>query len=150
MNELSALLSAVNVEGWSSREIATKARALGHPVGHATVNNYMAGRVPKKPSEDVLLALEAVFKIPLVDLRIAADLSASVTSVDLPPEASRLTPRQWAAVHEIIMAMVNPGEGREEADELAVRRAQETRDAELRARQRAAAISAREVPPRKK
>ncbi len=110
MNGLSALIQGANKEKWSSRQIAARAAELGHPVGHATIANYIAGRVPKRPSEDVLKALAAVFKIRLSRVREAADLSSSVTDISLPPEAARLTPRQWSAVREIIMSMVSPGD----------------------------------------
>lgn len=120
MNELSELLRTANKDDWSSRTIAARAGELGHKVGHATVNNYMAGRVPSKPSEEILQALAAVFRVPLGKLREAAQIAAEVTDISLPPEASRLTPRQWAAVREIIMSMVNPGEVQGEATVTAI------------------------------
>ena len=47
MTTLSDLIRDANKEGWSSRQIAARAKSLGHAVGHATVANYIGGQVPK-------------------------------------------------------------------------------------------------------
>lgn len=112
MTRLSRLLTEANDHlGLATREIERRASAAGHPVGHATAANYLNGKHPKVPSEAVLQAFSAVFEIPMSTLREAAGLPSEVTELRLPAEAARLTPRQWEAVREIILSMVNP-EGR--------------------------------------
>lgn len=112
MTELSELLTKANKEGWSTREIEAKARAAGHQLSHATAGNYLSGAHPRRPSDNVLRAFEAVFGTPLEKLRAASKLPTAVTQADLPDEVARLTPRQWEAVKQIIRAMADP-EGRD-------------------------------------
>lgn len=109
MSELSDLLNAANEEvGWTSREIANVARKRGFKVAHSSVANYMRGVHPEHPSENTLRMFARVFDLNLERLREAAGVPAEVTSIELPAEATRLTTRQWRAVHEVIRAMVNP------------------------------------------
>lgn len=112
MSALSKLLNEANDLHWSSRAIARRATEAGHPIGHDAVSKYMAGK-RHRPSEATLQAFHAAFPaLPLERLREAAGLPVEVTAADLPAEVSRLTPRQWAAVRELILSMVHP-EGRE-------------------------------------
>jgi len=63
-----------------------------------------------RPDESTLVALAAVLKVPLADLRAAAGLPSELTTpYTPPPEASRLTRRQRLAVDEVIRAMLDPG-----------------------------------------
>lgn len=107
---LAKLLRSWNLNDWSTRTISDRAADAGFKLGHDTVAIYMRGDHPPRPKEETLRAFAHALGRPkdVGELRRAAGLRAQVTRVNLPPEAARLTPRQWAAVREVIMSMVNP------------------------------------------
>lgn len=94
---------------WSSRDIAAEAEKAGESVGHDTVARYVRGDHPSSPSDDVLRALGAAFKVPFPKMRELADLPPGPVNLDLPAEATKLTQRQWDAVKEVIRAMADRG-----------------------------------------
>lgn len=106
MTLLAELLTRANKDGWSTREIAERARKAGHNVGHDTVAKYLRGD-HGHPNEKTLRALASAFpSLELAELRAAAGLPREITLADIPDEASRLSARQWLAIRELIMSMV--------------------------------------------
>ena len=121
MTALSELLVASNKSGASARSLARQARERGHTLNHDTAARYLRGD-HGVPDEATLLAFAEVLKIPLRDLRAAADLPSETTTPYVPPaEASRLTRRQRRALDEIIRAMLEPTTTRGQAAQLADR-----------------------------
>lgn len=108
MSALSELLNKANGDGLSSRQIQAAAEAKGVKVGHSTVAKCLNGTHAAIPDENTLRALSVVLGVSMRLIRKAVDLPGEVTELRLPPEASRLTPRQWEAVNEVIRSMVNP------------------------------------------
>ncbi|MDT4919205.1 MAG: hypothetical protein QOI15_107 [Pseudonocardiales bacterium] len=138
MTALSDLLVARNAEGVSARAVSRRAQELGHTMNHDTAARYLRGD-HGIPDEATLVALAAVFRIPLRELREAANLpSETTTAYQPPPEASRLTRRQRRAVDEVIRAMLEPSKAAA-ADDLAGRR--------RRTAQRQAARRGKPEPP---
>jgi transcriptional regulator with XRE-family HTH domain len=122
MTALSELLVARNAEGISARAVARRAQDLGHTLNHDTAARYLRGD-HGVPDEATLIALAAVLRVPLRELREAANLPSETTTPYLPPpEASRLTRRQRRAVDEVIRAMLEPSKAAAVPDELAGRR----------------------------
>lgn len=108
MTALSDLLVARNADGSSARAVARRAQELGHTLNHDTAARYLRGD-HGVPDEATLIALAAVFRIPLRELREAANLpSETTTPYQPPPESSRLSRRQRRAVDEVIRAMLEP------------------------------------------
>jgi transcriptional regulator with XRE-family HTH domain len=109
---LSDLLIASNKTGLSARGLAREARERGHSLNHDTAARYLRGD-HGVPDEATLVALSDVLRIPMRDLRAAAQLPSETTAPYVPPpEASRLTRRQRRAVDEIIRAMLEPSAAR--------------------------------------
>ena len=109
MTALSELLTSLNTDGLSARELSRRAQQAGHTLNHDTAARYLRGD-HGRPDESTLVALAAVLGTPLAGLRAAAGLPSELTSpYTPPPEASRLTRRQRLAVDEIIRAMLDPG-----------------------------------------
>ena len=122
MSGLSELLSARNTAGASARALARRAQELGHTLNHDTAARYLRGD-HGVPDEATLVAFSEVLRVPLRDLRVAADLPAEAVTPYVPPaEASRLTRRQRRAVDEVIRAMLEPTKGVGEPTQLAARR----------------------------
>lgn len=122
MTALSDLLAASNKAGLSARGVARRARELGHSLNHDTAARYLRGD-HGVPDEATLVAFAEVLRIPLRELRVAADLPSETTSPYVPPaEASRLTRRQRRALDEIIRAMLEPTSSRGEPARLSERR----------------------------
>lgn len=114
MTALSDLLGASNKTGLSARGLARRARELGHSLNHDTAARYLRGD-HGVPDEATLIAFADVLRVPLRDLRVAADLPSETTAPYVPPaEASRLTRRQRRALDEIIRAMLEPTSSRGE------------------------------------
>lgn len=119
---LSDLLIASNKAGLSARALARQARERGHSLNHDTAARYLRGD-HGVPDEATLVALSDVLRIPLRDLRAAANLPSETTTPYVPPaEASRLTRRQRRALDEIIRAMLEPTTSRGEPAKFAERR----------------------------
>jgi transcriptional regulator with XRE-family HTH domain len=122
MTALSELLVKRNAAGSSARALARRAQELGHTLNHDTAARYLRGD-HGVPDEATLVAFSDVLRIPLRELRAAADLPAETTSPYVPPaEASRLSRRQRRAVDEIIRAMLEPTRTAGEPTQLAARR----------------------------
>lgn len=108
MTALSDVLVAANVGARSARAIARAAQESGHSLNHDTAARYLRGD-HGTPDEATLLAFADVLKVPLRELRAAAELPSESTAPYVPPaEASRLTRRQRRAVDEVIRAMLEP------------------------------------------
>lgn len=138
MSALSELLTARNTSGMSARALSRRAQELGHTLNHDTAARYVRGD-HGVPDEATLIALSEVLRIPLRELRVAADLPSETTAPYVPPaEASRLTRRQRRAVDEIIRAMIEPTRAVSEPTEL---------DGRRRATQRQAARRGKPEPP---
>jgi transcriptional regulator with XRE-family HTH domain len=136
---LSDLLVARNTAGVSARAVARRAQELGHTLNHDTAARYLRGD-HGNPDEATLVAFAEVLRIPLRDLRAAANLPSETTAPYVPPaEASRLTRRQRRAVDELIRAMSEPSRAVAAADDLAGRR--------RRAARRLAARHGKAEPP---
>ncbi len=118
MSALSEILAAANAElGLSARGASRLALEQGLALNHDTAARYLRGD-HGRPDEATLVALSTVFRVPLAELRVAADLPADETEPYVPPqEASRLTRRQRNAVDEVIRAMLEPSAGRATAGE---------------------------------
>ena len=117
MTALSELLSAANVNGWSTREVARRAEKNGHKLSQATANVYLAGR-HGVPTESVLAAFSDVLNIPIDKLRTAAGVPAGTGSPWTPPsEANRLDLRQRRALEELIRSMVTSETTSEDQDD---------------------------------
>lgn len=132
MSSLSDLLVSANSAGLSARAIARTARERGHSLNHDTAARYLRGD-HGIPDEATLVAFADVLRVPLRQLRVAADLPAESTAPYVPPpESSRLTRRQRKAVDEIIRAMLEPVRGADAGSPTArpVRRAARHGDAE--------------------
>ena len=117
MSGLSEVLAAANAGARSARAIAREAQQLGYTLNHDTAARYLRGD-HGTPDEATLVAFSVVLKVPLKDLRVAAQLPSESTDPYVPPvEASRLSRRQRRAVDEIIRAMLEPsaGDGRQPA-----------------------------------
>ena len=116
MSGLSEVLTAANAAGRSARAIAREAQQLGYTLNHDTAARYLRGD-HGTPDEATLVAFSAVLKVPMKDLRVAAQLPSESTEPYVPPsEASRLSRRQRRAVDEIIRAMLEPAaDGRQPA-----------------------------------
>jgi hypothetical protein len=127
MTALSDLLVASNKAGLSARAVARLARERGYTLNHDTAARYLRGDhgIPDEatlecrghrviPDEATLVAFADILKIPLRELRAAANLPSETTAPYVPPpEASRLTRRQRRAVDEIIRAMLEPTTSRD-------------------------------------
>jgi hypothetical protein len=139
MTALSDLLSAHVKPGVSARAVSRRAQELGYSLNHDTAARYLRGD-HGMPDEVTLVAFSQVLKVPLRELRAAANLPTETTAPYVPPaEASRLTRRQRRAVDEIIRAMIEPAKGEKRPAELAERRA--------RPAQRQAARHGKAEPP---
>lgn len=122
MTALSDLLVEHNTSGVSARAVARRAQEMGHTLNHDTAARYLRGD-HGVPDEATLIALGEVLRIPLRDLRAAANLPTETTAPYVPPpEASRLTRRQRRAVDEVIRAMLEPTRSATEAADLRGRR----------------------------
>ena len=122
MSGLSDLLVKKNSAGSSARALARRAQELGHTLNHDTAARYLRGD-HGVPDEATLVAFSEVLRVPLRELRAAADLPSEATSPYVPPpEASRLTRRQRRAVDEVIRAMLEPTKSVGEPAQLAARR----------------------------
>jgi hypothetical protein len=122
MSGLSELLVARNTSGSSARALARRAQELGHTLNHDTAARYLRGD-HGVPDEATLVAFSEVLRVPLRDLRVAADLPSDTTAPYVPPpEASRLTRRQRRAVDEVIRAMIEPTRSGVEPTQLAAKR----------------------------
>ena len=115
-------------EKMSAREVARRARERGHTLNHDTVARYVRGD-HGIPDEATLRALSDVLRIPMSQLRAAANLPSESTELYVPPpEASRLSRRQRRAVDELIRSMVEPSRtARSEASGTTVRAARRGR-----------------------
>src|SRR5919197_1846799 len=112
MTALSDLLVASNKAGLSARAVAPLARERGYTLNHDTAARYLRGD-HGVPDEATLIAFAEILKIPMRDLRAAANLPSETTTPYVPPpEASRLTRRQRRALDEIIRAMLEPTSAR--------------------------------------
>ena len=122
MSGLSELLVARNTAGSSARALSRRAQELGYTLNHDTAARYLRGD-HGVPDEVTLVAFSEVLRIPLRELRAAADLPSEATTPYVPPaEASRLTRRQRRAVDEVIRAMLEPTKAAGEPARLADRR----------------------------
>ena len=122
MTALSELLVASNEAGVSARALARRARELGLSLNHDTAARYLRGD-HGVPDEATLIAFAEILRIPLRELRAAANLPSETTTPYIPPaEASRLTRRQRRALDEIIRAMLEPTAARGAPAELSDRR----------------------------
>ena len=122
MSGLSDLLAARNTAGSSARAIARRAQELGYTLNHDTAARYLRGD-HGSPDEATLVAFSQVLRVPLRELRAAANLPSETTTPYVPPlEASRLTRRQRRAVDEIIRAMIEPTKPVSEPADLTARR----------------------------
>jgi transcriptional regulator with XRE-family HTH domain len=132
VSALSALLVARNTDGISARAVARRAQELGHTLNHDTAARYLRGD-HGLPDEATLIALAAVFRIPLRELRDAANLPSEATAPYVPPpEASWLSRRQRRAVDEVIRAMLEPSKAAARPADLAARRRPAQRQAARR------------------
>jgi hypothetical protein len=123
MSALSDLLAAHVKPGVSARAVSRRAQELGYTLNHDTAARYLRGD-HGAPDEVTLVAFSQVLKVPLRELRAAANLPTETTAPYVPPaEASRLTRRQRRAVDEIIRAMIEPSKSAaQEPTDLAARR----------------------------
>jgi hypothetical protein len=122
MSALSDLLSSHVKPGVSARAVSRQAQELGYSLNHDTAARYLRGD-HGVPDEITLVAFSQVLKVPLRQLRAAANLPTETTAPYVPPaEASRLTRRQRRAVDEIIRAMIEPSRSDRRPTELAERR----------------------------
>lgn len=103
MTALSALLKAhVPKEIRSNRELA---KLVG--ISRGTIDNYMAGRHPANPSDEVLNAFHLALHIPIQELRDAAGQPHGESQPWEPPsEANLMDRRQRDAVTELIRSFV--------------------------------------------
>lgn len=132
MSALSDLLVAHNKPGVSARAVSRRAQELGYSLNHDTAARYLRGD-HGVPDEVTLVAFSHVLKVPLRELRAAANLPTETTAPYVPPaEASRLTRRQRRAVDEIIRAMIEPSRSERKPTELAARRRPAQRQAARR------------------
>src|SRR4051812_23446592 len=132
MTALSDLLVARNTSGYSARAVARRAQQLGHTLNHDTAARYLRGD-HGLPDEATLIALAAVLRVPLRELREAANLPSEATTPYVPPpEASRLSRRQRRAVDEVIRAMLEPSKAAARPTDLAARRRPAQRQAARR------------------
>jgi len=106
MSAFSDLLKASFPKDWSNRDVAREADRLGVRLSRATVDKYTKDD-HGTPTEDTIRAFHQVLKIPLVDLREAAGVSAGEPEPWQPPvDADRLGKRQRRIVDELIRLLL--------------------------------------------
>lgn len=109
MSNLSELLEQAKPEDMSLREVARQANKRGYKLTAGTLSKYFQG-MHGTPDESTILALHEVLRIPLKDLRTAAELPTGADEPYTPPsEANRLDLRQRHAVDEIIRLLAREG-----------------------------------------
>ena len=107
MSQLSNLLNRLNTRGLSSRRIVEEAAKHGYTVSHASVSRYLNGTHPAKPSNDVIEALAAAFRIDADLLRAAAGIPQHLGPFELPADAAALNREERAAILQLVRVMVN-------------------------------------------
>lgn len=107
MSQLSNLLNRLNTRGLSSRRIVEEAAKHGYTVSHASVSRYLNGTHPAKPSNDVIEALAAAFRIDADLLRAAAGIPQHLGPFELPADAAALNREERAAILQLVRVMVS-------------------------------------------
>lgn len=115
MSELSELLLKHLPPGWSRRQVAREAQKLGHDLSEASATAYLGGRhgVPDDPT---IAALAETLKISEVDVRRAAGVKQPGAPWDPPKIARYLRDDQRVALEQLITAMIDREELRNDAD----------------------------------
>ena len=115
VSAISELLQEAN----DRRPLSLRARAalIDNKISHATIGDYLRGKHASDPDEFTLQALSQAFGIPLRQLQEAAGVPVGGEEWVPPPEVTRLTRRQQAALTELIMAMAERPIERDETDD---------------------------------
>lgn len=108
MTRLSDLINSALVDrgmsGMSSRELS---QATHRRLSHDSLNKYRNG-THGTPDESTLHILATLLALPIDELRTAAGLPPGALGAYEPPvESARLSPRQRAAITELIRSMVS-------------------------------------------
>jgi Helix-turn-helix len=103
VSDLSDLLNRHIPEGVTNRELE---RQCGGAISRSTINKYRNG-THGDPTEEVLRVFHEMLRIPMTELRAAADQSPGESGPWVPPvEADRMDGRQRKAVKELIRSFV--------------------------------------------